>query len=133
MAPRLLRLSREGAQALAGALAAVALWELAARWLAGSYLLAGPVDVLRYLQANSGLMTRALAITLENAAWGFVAGNLAAVALALVVVLIPRSQPVVAGFALVVFCLPLVATGPVLRVLYGPGPGPQITLAALSV
>jgi sulfonate transport system permease protein len=33
----------------------------------------------------------------------------------------------------VVFCLPLVATGPILRVLYGPGPGPQITLAALAV
>jgi len=133
MAPRLPRLSREGAQALFGALAAVVLWELAARWLAGSYLLAGPVEVALYLQANSGLMGRALTVTLENAAWGFVAGNLAAVALALVVVLIPRSQPVVAAFALVVFCLPLVATGPILRVLYGPGPGPQITLAALAV
>ncbi|WP_235441728.1 ABC transporter permease [Rhabdonatronobacter sediminivivens] len=133
LAVRLPRLSREGAQAVGGALAALVLWELAARGLAGSYLLAGPVDVARYLQANSGLMGRALAITLENAALGFVAGNLAAVALALVVVLIPRSQPVVAGFALVVFCLPLVATGPILRVLYGPGPGPQITLAALAV
>ncbi|MEM1346878.1 MAG: ABC transporter permease subunit, partial [Pseudomonadota bacterium] len=31
------------------------------------------------------------------------------------------------------FCLPLVATGPILRVFFGPGPGPQITLAALAV
>jgi sulfonate transport system permease protein len=32
-----------------------------------------------------------------------------------------------------VFCLPLVATGPILRVFFGPGPGPQIALAALAV
>jgi ABC-type nitrate/sulfonate/bicarbonate transport system permease component len=35
--------------------------------------------------------------------------------------------------ALLVFCLPLVATGPILRVFFGPGPGPQIALAALAV
>jgi len=35
--------------------------------------------------------------------------------------------------ALLVFCLPLVATGPILRVLFGPNNGPQITLAALAV
>ena len=37
------------------------------------------------------------------------------------------------ALALIVFCLPLVATGPILRVLYGPGEGPQVTLAALGV
>ena len=36
------------------------------------------------------------------------------------------------GLALLVFCLPLVATGPILRVFFGPGPGPQIVLAALA-
>ena len=39
----------------------------------------------------------------------------------------------VAALALLVFCLPLVATGPILRVLFGPGDGPQVTLAALAV
>jgi sulfonate transport system permease protein len=45
----------------------------------------------------------------------------------------PRSERVVTGLALLVFCLPLVATGPILRVFFGPGPGPQIALAALAV
>jgi len=45
----------------------------------------------------------------------------------------PRSQGVVTGLALLVFCLPLVATGPILRVFFGPGPWPQILLAALAV
>ena len=39
----------------------------------------------------------------------------------------------VTGLALLVFCLPLVATGPILRVLLGPGDGPEIVLAALAV
>jgi sulfonate transport system permease protein len=118
---------------IAGILLGLALWQGAAWALAGSYLLAGPVEVAGYLMSNAGLMGRALGVTLSNAALGFVAGNLAAVLLALVVALVPRAGPVVVAAALVVFCLPLVATGPILRVLYGPGPGPQITLAALAV
>ncbi|MEM7642497.1 MAG: ABC transporter permease subunit, partial [Pseudomonadota bacterium] len=47
--------------------------------------------------------------------------------------LAPRLERLVAALALLVFCLPLVATGPILRVLYGAGDGPQITLAALAV
>lgn len=120
-------------QSVLGALGALVLWELAAMGLSGTYLLAGPLDVLRYLITNWGLVTRALGVTLENAALGFVAGNLAAIALALIVALVPRARMVVSAVALVIFCLPLVATGPILRVLFGPGPGPQITLAALAV
>jgi sulfonate transport system permease protein len=131
-APRRPRLPLPGAR-VAGAVAALALWQVAAWMLAGSYLLAGPVQVTAYLWDNAGLISRALGVTLGNAALGFVAGNLAAVGLALIVALVPRAAPVVGAAALVVFCLPLVATGPILRVLYGPGPGPQITLAALAV
>ncbi|WP_375258192.1 ABC transporter permease [Citreimonas sp.] len=96
-------------------------------------LVAPPSAILLYLWTNAGLMARALTETLTNAAWGFAAGNLAAIALAALAMLLPRAERIVAGLALLVFCLPLVATGPILRVLYGPGPGPQITLAALAV
>jgi ABC-type nitrate/sulfonate/bicarbonate transport system permease component len=72
-------------------------------------------------------------VTLANGAAGFLLGNLAAILLAGGALLWPRSQPVITGLALLVFCLPLVATGPILRVLMGPGNGPQITLAALAV
>ncbi|WP_241524125.1 ABC transporter permease [Oceaniglobus indicus] len=121
-----------GARALA-IVAVLALWELAARANADSFVLAGPVEVARYLWQNAPLLTRALGATLQSAAWGFVWGNLAAILLAVAVVLIPRAERVVAALALIVFCLPLVATGPILRVLFGQGNGPQITLAALAV
>lgn len=109
------------------------LWELAARVFAGAYLLAGPVEILAYLSSHAGLMGRALQETLGNAALGFLAGNFVAIALAILAQLWPRSRSVISWLALLVFCVPLVASGPILRVLLGPGPGPQITLAALAV
>jgi sulfonate transport system permease protein len=57
-------------------------------------------------------MSRALGETLANAAAGFVLGNLAAILLAALALLWPRSEGVVTSLALLVFCLPFVATGP---------------------
>jgi len=116
-----------------GLLVVLALWQAGATATAGSYMMAGPLAVAQHVAGNAGLLSRALWVTLQNAAWGFLAGNLAAILLALVVALVPRLRLPVSALALVVFCLPLVATGPILRVLYGPGPGPQITVAALAV
>ena len=45
--------------------------------------------------------------------------------------IIPATERMVLRVALVMFCLPLVAMGPLLRVVYGTGDGPQVTLAAL--
>ena len=116
-----------------GPVIAVLLWEALARVLSDAFVLAGPSAILWYLSDNAGLMARALTETLTNALAGFVIGNLAAVILAAIATVWPRSDMMVRGMALVVFCLPLVATGPILRVVFGPGDGPQIVLAALAV
>ena len=108
-------------------------WVLLAGALQGAHLVAGPWQVAGWIGANPGLVGRALATTLHSAALGFLAGNLVAVALAGVALIWPRLLDLVSGLALVVFCLPLIATGPILRVLMGPGEGPQIVLAALAV
>ncbi len=116
-----------------GVVATVGAWELSSRALEGTYLLAGPSDVVLHAATHAGLLWRALRVTLAEAAAGFVIGNLAAILLALVAILVPRLERTIAAIALLVFCLPLVATGPILRVLFGPGAGPQVTLAALAV
>jgi sulfonate transport system permease protein len=108
-------------------------WEILAQLNPNSVLITGPIGIITYLIQNAGLMARAAMATSQNAAWGFLWGNLAAVILAAIAMLIPRSERALSAFSLLVFCLPLVATGPILRVLYGPGTGPQITLAALAV
>ena len=108
-------------------------WQGLAVAVPGDFLVAGPWEVAGHLWQNAGLYFRALQTTLAAAATGFLIGNLLAVALAALALLLPRAEALIAGLALLVFCLPLVATGPILRVLYGPGTGPQVTLAALAV
>ncbi|PWJ22438.1 ABC transporter permease [Jannaschia seohaensis] len=116
-----------------GILLALALWEAAGRGLAEAYVLAPPSAIALWLWQNAGLMARALGETLWNAALGYVIGNGAAVALAGLALAWARSEAMIRGLALLVFCLPLVATGPILRVVFGPGDGPQVALAALAV
>lgn len=108
-------------------------WEALANSPTGPFVLAAPSQVMLEIFENRMLLARALAVTLANGAAGFVLGNLAAIVLAGIALIGPRSQAVITGLALTVFCLPLVATGPILRVLFGPGAWPQIVLAALAV
>lgn len=120
-------------RALVWPVAAVLVWEGLGVLNPDSVLFARPSSIVAEIVRNAGLMTRAAIATSHNAFWGFMWGNLAAILLAALAIIIPRSERTISAFSLLVFCLPLVATGPILRVLYGPGDGPQITLAALAV
>ena len=112
---------------------ALLLWEGLGFLNPGSVLIPRPSGIAAYLYQNAGLIMRGAIATSHNALWGFFWGNAAAVVLAALAVAVPRSERALSALSLLVFCLPLVATGPILRVLYGPGDGPQITLAALAV
>lgn len=118
---------------LPGFLALIVLWELVAQGTDGKFIFAGPSAIATYALANASLLLRSLTVTLQAAAWGFLWGNTAAIVLAVIVLLLPRFAYLIASMALVAFCLPLVATGPILRVIFGPGDMPQIVLAALAV
>lgn len=126
------QLARAGRVALAWVLV-IALWELAGRALAGKHLIGVPSGILAKLVANAEVYSRGLWFTTREAALGYLIGNVAAVLLALVVVLLPGLERLVLRFALVVYCLPLVALGPLLRLVFGFGDGPQVTLAAVAV
>lgn len=114
-------------------LIALALWEVTARVFSDGVLVVGPAGILAYVLEHTGLLIRATLTTTVNAALGFFWGNIAAVIMAAIVMTIPRSERVISALALIVFCLPLVATGPILRVISGTGDAPQIALAGLAV
>ncbi|MCY1159217.1 MAG: transporter permease subunit [Citricoccus sp.] len=112
----------------------IGLWELVGRTvLAGRHLIGVPSGIVVKLVENADVYGRGLWFTTREAMLGYLVGNLAAVTLALLVVLLPGLERTVLRLALVVYCLPLVALGPLLRLAYGFGDGPQITLAALAV
>ena len=73
--------------------------------------------------------------TIMAAAEGYLWGNLAAIALSVVVLLLPFLAEIVNQIAIVTYCIPLVAIGPILVIVSGrtnPN-GASVVLAALSV
>ncbi|MDY7099877.1 MAG: ABC transporter permease subunit [Actinomycetota bacterium] len=132
--PRLRVPWRAAGIGLAAWVSVLALWELAARTtFDGTHLIGTPSGMVEAAIDNAALYGRALRITLAEAAWGFLWGNLVAIALATLVAVAPNTERLVLRVSLVFYCLPLVAVGPVLRVIFGFGAGPQITLSALGV
>lgn len=73
--------------------------------------------------------------TVAAAAQGYLYGNLAALLLAVLVLLVPVLEQVATQVAIVTYCLPLVAIGPILVIVAGreSPQGASIVLAALSV
>lgn len=115
-------------------IAALAAWEFLARVvLAGTHLLGSPSGMVLVAVENAGLYARALLYTGSAAVQGYLWGNLVAGSLAVLVAVLPLSERFVLRVALVVYCLPLVALGPLLRLVFGLNDGPQVALAALAV
>ncbi|MEM6595136.1 MAG: ABC transporter permease subunit [Pseudomonadota bacterium] len=112
---------------------ALSLWQAVSLLSPGSLVFAGPLAIADYMRQNFGLLARATSATTQTALWGFLWGNLAAVLMAAFIILLPKAERFISLLALVVFCLPMLATGPILRVISGPGDMPQIALAALAV
>lgn len=77
-------------------------------------------------------------VTLAAAALGFFWGNLLALLFAAVALLIPRVEALSTQIAVITYCIPIVAIGPIVRLVVGaPGEGEPapaaVVLAALSV
>ncbi|MGS0683735.1 ABC transporter permease [Nakamurella sp. GG22] len=73
--------------------------------------------------------------TIMAAVQGYIWGNLAAIALSVLVLLLPFLAEIVNQIAIVTYCIPLVAIGPILVIVAGrtsPN-GASVALAALSV
>jgi len=121
-----------------GVLVIVALWWLASAVLfQASRAVPSPPEVLvKLLSGPAWADTLAnLSGTLAAAAQGYLYGNVAALLLAALVLLAPALEQVVVQVAIVTYCLPLVAIGPILVIVAGreAPSGASVVLAALSV
>ena len=92
-----------------------------------------PTQILRQMGADGlGLYFGGAVPTLHTALVGYLVGNAAAIALALLVVGFPAVERTVLQLGAVSYCLPIVAIGPVLVVIFNGGT-PRVILSALSV
>lgn len=119
---------------LAGIGAAIILWEiLALVTFPGTHVIPTPGAVLVTVFHDPGYSVWANArVTATEAALGWLWGNVIAMGLALLVLLVPILEGPVMRLALASYCMPVVAIGPILYVVLS-GSAPRIAVSAISV
>lgn len=121
-----------------GVVVIVVLWWIASRTLfTASGAIPGPGAVLSKVGSAATWSDTVGNVrgTLLAAAEGYLIGNVVALLLAALVLLVPRLEQVATQVAIVTYCLPLVAIGPILVIVAGRDApqGASVALAALSV
>lgn len=120
-----------GAIGVAGVIAAW--WILAITVFASSQSVPTPWGVLRQFRTDGwDFYATNAGVTLSGAAQGFLWGNAAALAIAALVLLVPPLEAIATQLAVISYCMPLTAIGPIILVVFG-GRAPTIFLAAMSV
>lgn len=97
-----------------------------------------PEVLMQFAEDGFDFFARNAAVTIAEAGIGFFWGNLAALTLAAVALLLPKLENLAAQIALITYCIPIVAIGPIIRLVLGPPSAGEpsetaIALAALSV
>ncbi|MCU1440075.1 MAG: binding-protein-dependent transport system inner rane component [Rhodoglobus sp.] len=130
-----LRLSngiRRWAAPVAGLAVLLLAWEVVARTVAaGKFIVPTIPDVIATMTAD-GFYASGVATTLWEAGRGFFWGNLAALAVAAICLLVPPLKAVLTRLALATYCTPTIAIAPLLIVLFSPDDA-KVTMAGLSV
>jgi ABC-type nitrate/sulfonate/bicarbonate transport system permease component len=129
---------------LLGVVVVVGLWWISALTIfqnAGSVpggAIPTPGDVVAQFAGDGvGFYWPHITMTLSEAAIGFLWGNGLALILAALVLVIPRIEKIAMQMAVITYCIPIVAIGPIAYIVIGPPrgdpSGTAIFLAALSV
>jgi ABC-type nitrate/sulfonate/bicarbonate transport system permease component len=116
-----------------GILLLLTLWWAMTAGLENSTSFPSPVDVARSaVEDGWGFYRANVTPTLTRAAQGYLWGNLAGLALAAVVLVVPRLEDVITQLGVISACLPVTAIGPIVMVIFG-GRASAIFLGALLV
>ncbi len=109
-------------------------WQLiAVFWGGEKHVVASPTEIISGYRADGwGFYWPNIWATVREAAQGWFWGNLLAIVLAVVFVQVPTIERRLLSLAIVSYCLPIMAIGPVLAILYR-GETSKVILAALSV
>ncbi len=124
---------------LIGGLGIIILWWILAETVfSGGGIPSPPEVIMAFIDGGWGYFSRHFAVTLAEAGIGYLWGNGLALALAFVVLVIPRLEGVVMQIAIITYCIPIVAVAVLAIVLFpvpalGDPSATSILLAALSV
>jgi ABC-type nitrate/sulfonate/bicarbonate transport system permease component len=78
-----------------------------------------PAVIIQVVQDGFTFYWHAFQVTLQEAGLGYLVGNIVALVLCGVVLVLPRLEGVLGQIAVISYCLPLVAIGPLLKLILG--------------
>jgi NitT/TauT family transport system permease protein len=122
-----------------GLVATLAVWWVAAATVLAAHQVPTPPDVIEVVRDRGfDYYQRIFSVTLAESVRGYAVGVGVALVLAMLVLLVPRLEPVVMQLAVVTYCLPIVVLAPILIIVHDlPEPGGHsrtaVDLAAVSV
>jgi len=122
---------RSAASAGLTLVAVAAVWEWAGRTILHT-VLPPPSAIAADLWLHWAVYPPNIAATLGEAARGWFFGNLAAIVLGCLFVAIPAVEVALLRVAIATYCLPIIAIGPILEIVFS-GDEPKVIMAALSV
>jgi ABC-type nitrate/sulfonate/bicarbonate transport system permease component len=127
------RTSRGWLPGTVGIVGTLALWQLIGMTSIGeSRMIPPPTAVLsKLIEDGWSFYGPNIETTVREAAWGWVFGNGVAIALAILFLLVPIVEKAGMRMAIAAYCLPIIAIGPILQILYA-GDTPKIILSALT-
>jgi ABC-type nitrate/sulfonate/bicarbonate transport system permease component len=119
---------------LVGTLILIGLWQLAGMTIfKASGTVPPPTKILSQMRADGfDFYWSNAKVTMHEALIGYLWGNALAIFLALLVLLAPFLERPFMRLGVLSYCLPVIAIGPVLQIVFN-GENPKIILAALSV
>lgn len=119
---------------LLGALALLLAWQAGVGWgHLGTGTIPTPLGIVSQMAEDGPALYGFNAVqTLRSAAQGWLWGNALGLLLAVLAAMVPALSRLLLGLGVVGFCLPVVAIGPVLAIVF-PGDIPRIVLSALCV
>ena len=116
-----------------GTLLLLGVWEIAGQAGIAKGSIPPPSDIVSSMVDDGWSFYWAnIKVTLSEAAWGYLYGNLLAIGLALLVLVVPLLEKPAMQLGIVSYCIPVIALGPILQIIYD-GSTPKIILAALFV
>lgn len=124
---------------IAGLAVVVVIWWAAAVTVLADARVPTPAGVVSsVIEDGFGFYWPHFSVTVQEAAIGFFWGNLAAILLASVVLILPWTERLITQIAVISYCIPIVAVAPVLYLVIGAPPtgepsGTAIALAVLAV
>lgn len=98
-----------------------------------------PIEVIaKFAEDGFEFYWKNASLTLTEAGLGFLFGNLSALGLAAIALIVPKLENLATQIAVITYCIPIVAIGPIIRLVLGaPGEGEPagaaVALAGLSV